>query len=188
MDYDWNSFCLSLRKASKGFRLFSNNLGVLNVVSFSLMSFWDWSTRMTWYIRTAVICISDFLTQCEYLLGEDCNYVSVRHQSLVKCLACIGFSRYWLRWTDSSRGLDIGCELNWSLTQLKMKLKLKVKMDVVSERGIYYNRAGKRFFLFFSQIWKVLFNCVDAHGYHGIGLYHCVYLQLQWFWLLLTTA
>ena len=112
------------KKSSKGFKLVSSNLQVLNMISVSLMLFWDWTTRMTWFIRTAVIFISDSLTKCEYLWGKDCNSLSVRHQSLVKCLGMC-----WVQ--------QVLVEMNWWKQRFESQVCVKlVKMVVVPETGM----------------------------------------------------
>ena len=94
------------------------------------MLFWDWTTRMTWFIRTVVISVSDSLTKCECLWGKDCNYVSVRYQSLVKCLGMC-----WVQ--------QILAEMNWWKQWVECQIWVKlVKMVVVSEE--WEQRAGKR--------------------------------------------
>lgn len=112
------------KKSSKGFKLVSSNLQVLNMISVSLMLFWDWTTGMTWFIRTAVIFTSDSLTKYEYLWGKDCNYLSVRHQSLVKCLGTC-----WVQ--------QVLVEMNWWKQRVESQIWVKlVKKVVVSERGM----------------------------------------------------
>ena len=87
------------------------------------MLFWDWTTRMTWFIRTVVISVSESLTKCECLWGKDCNYVSVRYQSLVKCLGMC-----WVQ--------QILAEMNWWKQRVECQIWVKlVKMVVVSERN-----------------------------------------------------